>query len=96
MFNKNANIFQYVLKEHLKTIATNHVWLLLLKGYLMGDATELDRGKISREDALLLLKRVKEEGKLSVFVFSRVISACIKAGRQLLKHVEIIFFCEDR
>jgi hypothetical protein len=31
------------------------------------------------QDALVLLQRVKDEGKLSVFLFSRTISACTKA-----------------
>lgn len=52
---------------------------------------ELLASKISREDALVLLQRVKDEGKLSVFLFSRTISACTKAGRV----DEAIFWFEE-
>lgn len=52
---------------------------------------ELLASKISRKDALVLLQRVKDEGKLSVFLFSRTISACTKAGRV----DEAIFWFEE-
>ena len=36
------------------------------------------------QDALVLLQRVKDEGKLSVFLFSRTISGVHQGGRQWL------------